>query len=369
MVRIVFLFILCFCQFFMFISFAEDKVGRLQVEMSIRQCERLIPQVFAASANYYEGVDSRGRAVVPADGGEKLNFGIIPEIVTFDMEIDFSRYSGGLGEKLGKIGLTSTSSGVYSLSGSDEFFSDASREELDLSQEDRDKLARINNDINSLEVYERELVWTRKAILGDSLDFAEDLVKLQNERKQINKQVELDHKRLEGEKARIIQSTGGEEEKNQGMLSLRKRQLKNAEEEFYYGEDYLRLQRRLSLNSEAQERMKNAMSLRDRAESEGEQEALLVNERALTKTRASLENLYRQRSGILGDSVVRENKLKGDDNQNLPRVPYGLSRENVGEIVRVEYDLSKGLLTLNGYPLEPVEITRLIEACRSIKKN
>lgn len=65
-----------------------------RVSISKRDCQRLVQAETGPDVAYRPGVDARGRAVAPADvgGGFQMK---IPDVITFDVNIDLRRYMGG----------------------------------------------------------------------------------------------------------------------------------------------------------------------------------------------------------------------------------------------------------------------------------
>jgi hypothetical protein len=351
--------------------YSED-VSVVKVEMETKECERLIPRLFSRSSDYYEGIDVYGKAVVPADGGAGgvKGGGWLPKKIGFDLHVNLAKYTPKYGESLEKIGLSPSGGVAGGVAGGDSF----NFEEEGLSRGtvkvlgagDRAKKVKLEREIGALEVYERELVWTRRAILGDTDSLAEELVRLQDSRKRINKRLSDFEEVLLRDRSRIVGATGGEGEKNEDLLLLRRRELREAEERVYYGEDYLRWQRELVENSESQERVKEGMLIKDKAEEEGEEGALLVNERALKKTRQKLEVLRSELSSLLGVSGISGLERSGGE-RKVSSLPYGLQGAGAG-VARVEYDLGQGLLTINGHPLQLTEIKRLVGKCQEVSR-
>jgi hypothetical protein len=322
-----------------------------------------------------------GKAVVPADGGAGggglkgggvKGGGWLPKKIGFDLHVNLAKYTPKYGESLGKIGLSPSGGvveGVVGGSGGDSFnFEEGGARGTVkvLGEGDRAKKVKLEREIGALEVYERELVWTRRAILGDTDSLAEELVRLQDSRKRINKRLSDFEEVLLRDRSRIVGATGGEGEKNEDLLLLRRRELREAEERVYYGEDYLRWQRELVENSESQERVKEGMLIKDKAEEEGEEGALLVNERALKKTRQKLEVLRSELSSLLGVSGISGLERPGGESK-VSSLPYGLQGAGAG-VARVEYDLGQGLLTINGHPLQLTEIKRLVGKCQEVSR-
>ena len=74
---------------------AQPAVAQQKAKISAKDCRRAVKHVPAPDVAYKPGVDVRGRKVAPADLGGRPRLKL-PNVLTFDIELDLSSLAGGL---------------------------------------------------------------------------------------------------------------------------------------------------------------------------------------------------------------------------------------------------------------------------------